>query len=178
MGNQELEVKMKNNNDTKVRPNNKEVIITVYVESDSLSHHPFKKINPKKISRKPPQTAITHIYDRRAHLLAYAQELRKNATSQHLQRPKNGSNSKPKHKKKSSTHNSTSLRRLGKLNSYATEITTYVLKCKIRKLTGVESLDQGALGLDIDLDDPPIGTITFKSPTGLCRTFPVPAFQD
>lgn len=77
MGNQELEEKMINNNDTKVRPNNKEVIITVYVESDSLSHHPFKKINPKKISRKPPQTATTHIYDRRAHLLAYAQELRK-----------------------------------------------------------------------------------------------------
>nr|XP_011465333.1 PREDICTED: uncharacterized protein LOC105351725 isoform X2 [Fragaria vesca subsp. vesca] len=98
MGNQELEEKMINNNDTKVRPNNKEVIITVYVESDSLSHHPFKKINPKKISRKPPQTATTHIYDRRAHLLAYAQELRKNATSQQLQRPKNGSNSKPKHK--------------------------------------------------------------------------------
>ncbi|KAM5575941.1 hypothetical protein ABKV19_014737 [Rosa sericea] len=95
-GNQELEEKMKNNNDTKVRPNNKEVIITVYVESDSLSHHPIKKINPNTICRKPHQTATTRIYDRRAHLLAYAQELRKTANSQQVHWPKNGS--KPKHK--------------------------------------------------------------------------------
>ncbi|XP_040367505.1 uncharacterized protein LOC112175830 [Rosa chinensis] len=97
-GNQELEEKMKNNNDTKVRPNNREVIITVYVESDSLSYHPIKKINPNTICRKPHQTATTRIYDRRAHLLAYAQELRKTANSQQVHWPKNGS--KPKHKEK------------------------------------------------------------------------------
>lgn len=96
MGKEELEEKMKNNNDTQVRPNNKEVIITVYVESDSLSHHPIKKINPNTISRKPPQTASTRIYDRRAHLLAYAQELRTTANSQQVQWPRTGSN--PKHK--------------------------------------------------------------------------------
>ena len=89
-------IMMKNNNDIKVRSNNKEVIITVYVESDSLLHHPFKKINPHRISRKPHQTATTHFYDRRACLLAYAHELRKNANSQQLQWAKNGS--KPKHK--------------------------------------------------------------------------------
>ncbi|KAK9930679.1 hypothetical protein M0R45_027708 [Rubus argutus] len=87
---------MNNYNDTEVRPNNKEVIITVYVESDSLSHRPIKKINPNTISRKPPQTASTRIYDRRAHLLAYAQELRTTANSQQVQWPKTGSNQKHK----------------------------------------------------------------------------------
>ena len=78
--------------------------------------------------------------------------------------------------KKSTTHK---FEKVGRLASYATEITAYVEKGKIKKLTGVKTKELMvwvSIG-DIFLDDPPTGKITFKSPTGLFRTFPVSAFQ-
>lgn len=83
----------------------KDVIITVYVESPSPSNtqiphrsntDPIKKIKPKPTkSNNPPTSSKARGYDRRAQLLAYAQELR-NSNSQKLQLTKNGSRSKPK----------------------------------------------------------------------------------
>ncbi|TQE08880.1 hypothetical protein C1H46_005494 [Malus baccata] len=102
MAKQELEKEEKNNG-TRERPNKKEVIITVYVESpaSSDSHQkpgPVKKINPKPSSEKPHQTAKTRIYDRRAQLLAYSQELRTTGDAQKVQWTNNGSKPKPRRK--------------------------------------------------------------------------------
>lgn len=78
--------------------------------------------------------------------------------------------------KKSHTHK---FEKIGKLASYATEVTAYVEPGKIKKLTGVKTKEL-LLWIqlsDIYLDDPPTDRITFKTPTGLFRTFPVSAFQ-
>ncbi|KAL7128405.1 hypothetical protein ABFS83_14G314800 [Erythranthe nasuta] len=60
-------------------PNNKGVIIKVYVESRKLRSDqktdPIKKLNPKRSSSKP-RVFETGGYSRRAQLLAYSQELR------------------------------------------------------------------------------------------------------
>ena len=69
--------------------------------------------------------------------------------------------------------------KIGKLVSYAPEITAYVEPGKIKKLTGVkakELLVWITLN-EICLDDPPTDKLTFKTPAGLFRTFPVSAFQ-
>ncbi|XP_027364000.1 uncharacterized protein LOC113871241 [Abrus precatorius] len=69
--------------------------------------------------------------------------------------------------------------KIGKLVSYAPEITAYVEVGKIKKLTGVkakEILVWITLN-EIFVDDPPTGKITFKNPSGLFRTFPVSAFE-
>ncbi|KAL6994831.1 hypothetical protein U1Q18_004334 [Sarracenia purpurea var. burkii] len=68
---------------------------------------------------------------------------------------------------------------VGKLVSYATEVTAYVEPNKIKKLTGVKTREL-LLWItlsDITVDDPPTGKITFKTPAGLSMTFPVSAFQ-
>ncbi|CAA3023406.1 uncharacterized protein LOC111409858 [Olea europaea var. sylvestris] len=68
---------------------------------------------------------------------------------------------------------------IGRLVQYATEVTAYVEPNKIKKLTGVkakELLVWITLN-EIYVDDPPTGKITFKTPTGLFRTFPVSAFE-
>lgn len=78
--------------------------------------------------------------------------------------------------KKETTHK---FQKIGKLVSYATEVTAYVEANKIKKLTGVktkELLIWVTLN-EIYVDDPPTGKITFKSPTGLFRSFPVSAFE-
>lgn len=78
--------------------------------------------------------------------------------------------------KKSSTHK---FEKIGKLVTYAPEVTAYVEFGKIKKLTGVkvkELLVWLTLN-EICLDDPPTGKITFKTPAGLFRTFPVSAFE-
>ncbi|KAM0971662.1 hypothetical protein FF1_019571 [Malus domestica] len=91
MAKQELEKEEKNNG-TRERPNKKEVIITVYVETPSPSDSSrqktddhVKKIKPKPSSQNPHQTAKTRIHDRRARLLAYSQELRTTGDSQKVQ---------------------------------------------------------------------------------------------
>ncbi|MBA0574227.1 hypothetical protein Goshw_015542 [Gossypium schwendimanii] len=78
--------------------------------------------------------------------------------------------------KKSITHK---FEKIGKLVSYATEVTAVVEKGKIKKLTGVKTKEilVWITLSDIQVDDPPTGKITFKTPAGLFRTFPVSAFE-
>ncbi|KAM7470070.1 hypothetical protein LguiA_008253 [Lonicera macranthoides] len=67
----------------------------------------------------------------------------------------------------------------GRETRYATEVTALVEKNKIKKLTGVKTKEMmmWVTLSDIFVDDPPTGKITFKTPTGLFRTFPVSAFE-
>ena len=78
--------------------------------------------------------------------------------------------------KKSITHK---FEKIGKLVSYATEVTAVVEQNKIKKLTGVKTKELliWITLSDIYLDDPPTGKITFKTPAGLSRSFPVSAFE-
>ncbi|XP_026444898.1 ABC transporter F family member 4-like [Papaver somniferum] len=67
---------------------------------------------------------------------------------------------------------------IGKPVSYATEVTAFVEKHRMKKITGVKSKDT-MLWVnisDIFISDPSSGKITFKTPFGLSRTFPVSAF--
>lgn len=78
--------------------------------------------------------------------------------------------------KKSITHK---FDKIGRHVSYATEVTAVVEKNKIKKLTGVKTKELlvWITLSDIYVDDPPTGKITFKTPAGLSRTFPVSAFE-
>ena len=78
--------------------------------------------------------------------------------------------------KKSITHK---FEKIGKFVSYATEVTAVVEQNKIKKLTGVKTKELlvWITLSDIYIDDPPTGKITFKTPTGLSRSFPVSAFE-
>ena len=78
--------------------------------------------------------------------------------------------------KKSINH---TFEKIGRLVCYGTEVTAYVEPKKIKKLTGVKTKDLLVwLTLcDISLDDSPTGKMTFKTPTGLFRTFPASAFE-
>ncbi|KAE8720928.1 putative Aproteint domain-containing protein [Hibiscus syriacus] len=69
--------------------------------------------------------------------------------------------------------------KIGKLVSYATEVTAVVEKNKIKKLTGVKTKELlvWITLSDIYVDDPPTGKITFQTPAGLHRSFPVSAFE-
>ncbi|KAF7142944.1 hypothetical protein RHSIM_Rhsim05G0129000 [Rhododendron simsii] len=69
--------------------------------------------------------------------------------------------------------------KIGKLVSYATEVTAVVEPNKIKKLTGVKAKELLVwLTLsDIYVNNPPTGKITFKTPAGLSRDFPVVAFE-
>lgn len=78
--------------------------------------------------------------------------------------------------KKSRTHK---FEQIGKLVSYGTEVTAYVEQNKIKRLTGVKAKELFVwITLnEICVDDPPTGKITFKTPTGLFRSYPVSAFE-
>lgn len=78
--------------------------------------------------------------------------------------------------KKSITHK---FEKIGKLVSYATEVTAVVEPNRIKKLTGVKTKELliWITLSDIYVDDPPTGKITFQTPAGLSRCFPVSAFQ-
>ncbi|KAJ0979966.1 hypothetical protein J5N97_015440 [Dioscorea zingiberensis] len=67
--------------------------------------------------------------------------------------------------------------KIGKLVSYATEITANVEKNKIKNLTGVKAKEIliWITICEITADDSP--KLTFKTPTGLFRTFPRLAFE-
>ncbi|KAL5700785.1 hypothetical protein ACHQM5_026193 [Ranunculus cassubicifolius] len=70
--------------------------------------------------------------------------------------------------------------KVGRLSRYETEITAYVDKYRIKKLTGVkvrELLIWVSLS-EIYMDDPSNGRITFKIPSGIYRTFPASAFEN
>uniref|UniRef100_A0A5B6YME8 Plant/F25P12-18 protein n=1 Tax=Davidia involucrata TaxID=16924 RepID=A0A5B6YME8_DAVIN len=69
--------------------------------------------------------------------------------------------------------------KIGKLVSYASEVTAYVEQNKIKKLTGVKTKELliWITLAEICVDEPPTGKITFKTPAGLFRSFPVAAFE-
>ncbi|OVA16729.1 Protein of unknown function DUF538 [Macleaya cordata] len=68
---------------------------------------------------------------------------------------------------------------IGKWVSYASEVTAFVEKNRIKKLTGVKAKELLIwVGLnEIYVDDPPTGKITFKSVAGISKSFPVSAFE-
>ncbi|OIW13465.1 hypothetical protein TanjilG_22256 [Lupinus angustifolius] len=78
--------------------------------------------------------------------------------------------------KKSYTHK---FDKIGKLVSYANEVTALVEKGKIKKLSGVKTKEL-LLWISLNeifVEDPSTGNITFKTPSGLYRSFPVSAFE-
>ncbi|KAF4347254.1 hypothetical protein CsatB_030456 [Cannabis sativa] len=78
--------------------------------------------------------------------------------------------------KKSVTHK---FDKIGKLVSYANEVTAIAEPHRIKKLTGVKTKELlvWITLSDIYVDNPPTEKITFKTPSGLSRSFPVSAFQ-
>lgn len=71
-------------------------------------------------------------------------------------------------------------RLIGRTVSYDTEITAFVEDGKMKKLTGVKSKELliWVTISDIYIRDPDSGKITFGTPSGLSRTFPVSAFEE
>lgn len=69
--------------------------------------------------------------------------------------------------------------KIGRLVSYAPEVTAYVEQNRIKKLTGVKTKELliWVSLCEIYVDDPPTGKITFKTPAGFSRSFPVSAFE-
>ncbi|KAH7834655.1 hypothetical protein Vadar_018319 [Vaccinium darrowii] len=71
--------------------------------------------------------------------------------------------------------------KIGKLVSYATEVTAYIEPGRIKKLTGVKTRLTAVLLWvtlsDIFLDDPPTGKINCQVPPGMALGFPVSAFE-
>ncbi|XP_047975082.1 uncharacterized protein LOC125217604 [Salvia hispanica] len=68
--------------------------------------------------------------------------------------------------------------KIGRPVQYGAEVTAYVEQKRIKKLTGVKAKEMlmWLTICDIYINDPPTGKITFKSPTGLSRSFPVDSF--
>ncbi|MCL7024459.1 hypothetical protein MKW94_028182 [Papaver nudicaule] len=69
---------------------------------------------------------------------------------------------------------------IGKPVTYDKEVTAFVEKHRIKKLAGVKSKDFSIIWVtvcEIYIDDPSNGKITFKTPFGISRTFPVSAFE-
>ncbi|XP_065879501.1 uncharacterized protein [Euphorbia lathyris] len=68
---------------------------------------------------------------------------------------------------------------IGKNVSYDTEVTAFVEKKRMRRLTGVKSKEIliWATISDIYIDDKDPTKITFGNPTGISRSLPVSAFQ-
>ncbi|KAL2928041.1 Glycerol kinase [Bienertia sinuspersici] len=78
--------------------------------------------------------------------------------------------------KKEIKHN---FEKIGKLVSYATEVTAYVEECKIRKLTGVKAKEflLWVTINEITIDTPQSEKIVFKNnATGISKVFPANAF--
>ncbi|XP_059650183.1 uncharacterized protein LOC132295943 [Cornus florida] len=69
--------------------------------------------------------------------------------------------------------------KVGRLVSFAIEITAYAEPNKIKKLTGIKTkeLFLWITVSDTYNDDPPTTKINFKTPTGISRSFPVSAFE-
>ena len=72
-----------------------------------------------------------------------------------------------------------SFKKIGRLVSYAPEVTAFVENRRMKKMTGVKSKELliWITLSDMYIDDPASGKITFKTPSGLSRTFPVSAFE-
>ncbi|XP_068635837.1 uncharacterized protein [Aristolochia californica] len=70
-------------------------------------------------------------------------------------------------------------KKIGRQVSYATEVTAFVENRRMKKLTGVKSKELliWITLSEMFIQDPASGQITFKTPAGLGRTFPVSAFE-
>ncbi|KNA14131.1 hypothetical protein SOVF_110410 [Spinacia oleracea] len=68
--------------------------------------------------------------------------------------------------------------KIGKLVSYASEVTAYVEPCKIKKLTGVKAkeLFLWVTISEITVESPESAKIVFRNPTGISKVFPTEAF--
>ncbi|XP_022886172.1 uncharacterized protein LOC111402239 [Olea europaea var. sylvestris] len=79
--------------------------------------------------------------------------------------------------KKSKTHQ---FRSIGRSVWYDTEVTAFVEDRRMKKLTGVKSKELliWVTISDIYIQDPSSGKITFGTPTGISRSFPVSAFDE
>ncbi|KAF7033675.1 hypothetical protein CFC21_044762 [Triticum aestivum] len=77
--------------------------------------------------------------------------------------------------KKALTH---TFKQIGRLVSYATEVTAFVQDRKMKRITGVKSKELliWVTVCDMYIDKNDHSKITFKTPTGLGRTFPVSAY--
>ncbi|KAL3643637.1 hypothetical protein CASFOL_014452 [Castilleja foliolosa] len=79
--------------------------------------------------------------------------------------------------KKSKTH---VFRAIGKSVWYDTEVTAFVQDRRMKRVTGVKSKELliWVTIYDISIQDPDSGKMTFGTPTGLSRSFPVSAFEE
>ncbi|CAI9091360.1 OLC1v1026379C1 [Oldenlandia corymbosa var. corymbosa] len=79
--------------------------------------------------------------------------------------------------KKSKTHK---FPLIDRLVSYDTDITAFVEDRRMKKLTGVKSREFliWVTISEISIQDPNSGKITFGTPTGISRSFPVNAFAE
>ncbi|KAL0442525.1 UNVERIFIED_CONTAM: hypothetical protein Slati_1975200 [Sesamum latifolium] len=79
--------------------------------------------------------------------------------------------------KKSKTH---VFRAIGRSVWYDTEVTAFVEDRRMKRLTGVKSKELliWVTISDISIQDPSSGKITFGTPTGISRSFPVSAFEE
>ncbi|KAK9139327.1 hypothetical protein Scep_009008 [Stephania cephalantha] len=70
-------------------------------------------------------------------------------------------------------------KKIGKTVSYAQEITAFVEPRRMKKLTGVKSREflLWITVSEICIEDPDSGKISFKTPTGISRSFPASAFE-
>lgn len=71
-------------------------------------------------------------------------------------------------------------RAINRKTQYDTEVTAFVEDRRMKKLTGVKTKELliWVTLSDIRIDDPASGKITFSTPAGLSRTFPVSAFEE
>ncbi|XP_058101098.1 uncharacterized protein LOC131245564 [Magnolia sinica] len=69
--------------------------------------------------------------------------------------------------------------KIGRKTSYGTEVTAFVEKHRMKKLTGVKTKELlfWVPISEISIDDPASQNITFKATVGLSQTFPVSAFE-
>ncbi|GMH31070.1 hypothetical protein Nepgr_032913 [Nepenthes gracilis] len=69
--------------------------------------------------------------------------------------------------------------KIGKTVSYAPEVTAFVENRRMKRVTGVKSMEilMWVTLNQIYIDDPSSGKITFGTPTGISRSFPVSAFE-
>ncbi|KAF7027356.1 LOW QUALITY PROTEIN: hypothetical protein CFC21_039401 [Triticum aestivum] len=77
--------------------------------------------------------------------------------------------------KKALTH---TFKQIGRLVSYATEVTAFFEDRKMKRITGVKSKELliWVTVCDMYIDKTTAQRISFKTPTGLGRTFPVSAY--
>ncbi|KAL3538297.1 hypothetical protein ACH5RR_001663 [Cinchona calisaya] len=69
--------------------------------------------------------------------------------------------------------------KIGKTAHYAAEITAYVEPKKLKQVTGIKTKELfiWITVTDVNVDVPSTGKLTFKTPTGMSRVFPVSAFE-